>query len=140
VGEGPVGSHTITSVRWCLAAGALSAAIGVALGAFGAHGLRSLLSAEFMAIFETGIRYQMYHAGGLFAVGFAGQIVEPRKLRHLSLAGWAFSAGTVVFSGSLYALSLTGLRELGAITPVGGILFLAGWGMFIYSLLGARNG
>ena len=74
--EGPGGSRELTSVQWCLVAGALSAAIGVALGAFGAHGLRSLLSPESMAIFETGVRYQMYHAGALIAVGFAGQFVH----------------------------------------------------------------
>ncbi|MDT5293913.1 MAG: hypothetical protein QOJ76_793 [Acidobacteriota bacterium] len=104
--------------------GALSAFVGVALGAFGAHGLRSRLSAEMLATFEVGVRYQMYHALALLAVAWA-QTRWPGTLT--TAGGWLFIAGTVVFSGSLYLLSLTGQRWLGAITPLGGLAFLAGW-------------
>ena len=105
-------------------AGALSAFVGVAAGAFGAHGLRSHLSEEMLAVFETGVRYQMYHAFALFAAAWA----SGRWPGTLATAGgWLFLAGTLIFSGSLYVLSLTGQRWLGAITPLGGLAFLAGW-------------
>jgi uncharacterized membrane protein YgdD (TMEM256/DUF423 family) len=103
--------------------GAVSAFLGVALGAFGAHALKSRLSSEALAIFETGVRYQMFHALALLVV--AARLPDPRG----SIAGWLFVAGTVLFSGSLYALALTGIRGLGAITPVGGLCFLAGWAL-----------
>jgi len=104
--------------------GAFSALIAVAAGAFGAHALRARLSPELLAVFETGARYQMYHAFGLMAVAWA--ITRwPGPL--LTWAGWLFAAGTVLFSGSLYALALSGMRWLGAVTPFGGVAFLAGW-------------
>ena len=104
--------------------GASSGFLAVAAGAFGAHALRARLSSEYLAVFETAARYQMYHALGLFAVAWAVN----RWPGTLPLwAGWLFVAGTVLFSGSLYVLALTGLRWLGAITPVGGVAFLAGW-------------
>lgn len=98
--------------------------LAVALGAFGAHGLRQRLSPEMLAIFETGVRYHAYHALGLFAVAWVADR-NPGGLA--SSAGWAMAAGIVVFSGSLYALSVTGVRWLGAITPIGGVGFLVGW-------------
>jgi len=104
--------------------GALSAFISVAAGAFGAHLLRPRLSPELLAVFETAARYQMYHALGLIAVAFALSRWPSPAMR---AAGWLFIAGTLLFSGSLYALSLTGTRWLGAITPLGGLCFLAGW-------------
>ena len=104
--------------------GALSGFVGVAAGAFGAHGLRQRVSPDMLAVFETGARYQMYHAVALLAVAWAGTR-WPGPAMHF--AGWAFVAGTLLFSGSLYLLSLTGARWLGAITPVGGVAFLAGW-------------
>jgi uncharacterized membrane protein YgdD (TMEM256/DUF423 family) len=104
--------------------GAVSAFVGVAAGAFGAHGLKSRLTEDMLAVFETGVRYQMYHALALLAAAWAASR-WPGGLT--SAAGWLFVAGTVVFSGSLYALSLTGQRWLGAITPLGGLAFLAGW-------------
>lgn len=104
--------------------GAVSAFIGVAAGAFGAHGLKSRLDAEMLSAFEVGVRYQMYHAFALFVAGWA----LTKWPGALAVAGgWLFVAGTVLFSGSLYLLSLTGLRWLGAITPLGGLAFLAGW-------------
>ena len=104
--------------------GALSAFVGVAAGAFGAHGLKSRLGEDLLAIFETGVRYQMYHALALLAAAWAASR-WPGGLT--TAAGWLFVAGTVIFSGSLYALSLTGQRWLGAVTPIGGLAFLAGW-------------
>jgi len=104
--------------------GALSAFVGVAAGAFGAHGLKSRLSEDLLAVFETGVRYQMYHAFALVAAAWAAGR-WPGALANAS--GWLFLAGTVIFSGSLYALSLTGQRWLGAVTPLGGLAFLAGW-------------
>lgn len=113
-----------------LALGGINAFISVAAGAFGAHGLKQRLSSDLLAAFETGARYQMYHALGLLAVAFAlGQG------RSASTAGWAMLAGIVLFSGSLYALALTGIRPVGAITPLGGLCFLAGWAMFVWSVL-----
>jgi uncharacterized membrane protein YgdD (TMEM256/DUF423 family) len=110
--------------RLFLALGALSAAISVAAGAFGAHALKSRLPAELLAVFETGARYQMYHALGLLAAGWA---VSRTSGAAAVSAGWLFAAGTVLFSGSLYALALTGVRALGAVTPLGGVAFIAGW-------------
>lgn len=104
--------------------GCVSAGVAVALGAFAAHGLRQRLSPEMLAVFETGARYQMYHALALLAAGLAhARWPTPA----ITLAGWLFLLGTLVFSGSLYALTLTGHRWLGAITPLGGVAFLAGW-------------
>ena len=104
--------------------GAASAFIAVALGAFAAHGLKARLGADLLAAFETGVRYQMFHALGLLAVAWACT----RWPGALVLAsGWLFVAGTVLFSGSLYALALTGVRGLGIVTPFGGLAFLAGW-------------
>jgi len=110
--------------RIFFAIGSLSGFIGVALGAFGAHALKSRLEPELLATFEVGVRYQMYHAFALLAVAWA-QTRWPGAV--LTASGWLFVAGTLVFSGSLYALSLSGLRWLGAITPVGGLALLAGW-------------
>ena len=104
--------------------GAVSAFLSVAAGAFGAHALRARLAAEQLAVFETGARYQMYHALGLLAAAWA-VARWPGALSQW--AGWLFVAGTVLFSGSLYVLVLSGVRWLGAITPLGGVAFLAGW-------------
>jgi len=106
-----------------IALGALNAAIAVGAGAFAAHGLRDRLDARALEVFETGARYQMYHAFALLAVG----LVAGSALRGAHAAGWLFQAGIVLFSGSLYALSLTGVKALGAVTPLGGLAFLAGW-------------
>jgi len=107
-----------------IVAGGISAFVAVAAGAFGAHALRERLSLEERVVFETAARYQMYHALALLAVGIMSGI---RPCRWLKFAGAAFFAGTVVFSGSLYALSLTGVRGWGAVTPFGGLGFLVGW-------------
>jgi uncharacterized membrane protein YgdD (TMEM256/DUF423 family) len=110
--------------RTFLALGAISAAISVAAGAFGAHALRARLSPELLAIFETGARYEMYHAIGIALAAFAAGRAPGAAA---SWAGWLFVLGTVLFSGSLYALALSGVRALGAVTPFGGVAFIAGW-------------
>ena len=116
-------------------AGAVSALIAVAAGAFGAHALRSRLTAEMLGIFETAARYQMYHALGLLAVAWAMQRWGNWQC---VWAGWLFIVGSVIFSGSLYALSLTGIRWLGAITPLGGVAFLLGWACLAWAIATAR--
>ena len=107
-----------------IALGALNAAIAVGAGAFAAHGLRDRLDARALEVFETGARYQMYHA---LAMILAGLITVSGATSGAKTAGWIFQAGIVLFSGSLYALALTGVKGLGAITPLGGLAFLAGW-------------
>jgi uncharacterized membrane protein YgdD (TMEM256/DUF423 family) len=110
--------------RSLFALGAASALISVGAGAFGAHSLRARLSPELLAVFETAARYQMYHALGLFVAAWAvTRWPGPWAVR----AGWLFVAGTLLFSGSLYALALSGVCWLGAVTPFGGMAFLAGW-------------
>lgn len=121
--------------RIFFALGSFSAALGVMAGAFGAHGLRSRLDAEMMEIFQTGVKYHLIHALGLLAVAWAVQ----RWGGPLPVtAGWLLVAGTVIFSGSLYALSLTGLRALGAVTPLGGVAFIVGWVLLGIAALQAR--
>lgn len=110
--------------RFFFASGALSAFIAVAAGAFGAHALKHQLDASMLAVFEIGVRYQMYHAIALICVSFACT-KWPGKL--MRTGGWLFLAGTLFFSGSLYQLSLTGAKWIGIITPIGGGIWLAGW-------------
>ena len=110
--------------RFFFTAGSLLAFLAVALGAFAAHALKSRLSADMLAIFEVGVRYHMVHALALLAVAWA---VSRWPESSAGTAGWAFIIGIVVFSGSLYILSFTGMRWLGAITPIGGVAFLLGW-------------
>jgi uncharacterized membrane protein YgdD (TMEM256/DUF423 family) len=106
--------------------GALSAAMAVAAGAFGAHALRARLDARMLEVFETAARYQMYHALALFAAAWL--MAQGERAAALAVPGaWALVAGTVLFSGSLYAMALTGARGLGAITPLGGVCFIVGW-------------
>ena len=108
--------------------GALFAFLGVAFGAFGAHGLRSRLSPDLLIVFETGVRYQMYHALAILVVAL---MMAPMGGWAIHAAGWAFVLGIVLFSGSLYLLALTGTTAFGAITPIGGVAFLIGWGLLI---------
>lgn len=104
--------------------GALSGAISVAAGAFGAHALRERVEPRLLEVFETAARYQMYHALALLVVGL---VASRWPGNYTTYAGWLFVAGTVFFSGSLYAMTFTGVRALGAITPIGGVCFIAGW-------------
>lgn len=107
-----------------VAASAVLGFLGVALGAFAAHGLKTRLSPEMLAIFETGARYHLIHAVALLAIGILARQMDVTSIK---VAGFAMIFGIVVFSGSLYALATTGVRVLGAITPIGGVGFLIGW-------------
>jgi uncharacterized membrane protein YgdD (TMEM256/DUF423 family) len=104
--------------------GALSGFLAVLAGAFGAHALRARLAPEMLQAFETGARYQMFHALALLYLGMA---IERGRRPGLRAAGWLFTIGTVLFSGSLYALALSGVRVFGMVTPIGGVCFLLGW-------------
>lgn len=112
-------------------AGAISAFIGVAGGAFGAHALKSRLAPDMLAVFEVGIRYQMYHAFALIATAW---VISRWPASAANTAGVLFIIGTLLFSGSLYLLSLTGIRWLGAITPLGGLAWLAGWACLAWAV------
>ncbi len=111
--------------RAFLALGALLAFVGVGAGAFGAHAIASRVTPDRLATFETGVRYQLWHAFGLFVVVFL-RTIGPDTVA-TTLAGWLFVAGILLFSGSLYALVLSDERRWGAVTPIGGLCFLAGW-------------
>ena len=112
--------------RLIIASGAILALLAVGAGAFAAHGLRDSLDAYRLGIFETAARYQMYHALALFGIGTLAA-ATPLPRHWLNVAALAFGAGIVLFSGSLYALALGAPRWLGAITPLGGMLFMIGW-------------
>jgi uncharacterized membrane protein YgdD (TMEM256/DUF423 family) len=107
---------------WTL--GCIFAFLAVAAGAFGAHALRARLEPDLLEVFETGARYQMYHALALLGTAWAAARWPDAPVQ---IAGWLFVSGIVIFSGSLYLLALSGIRWLGAITPLGGVAFLAGW-------------
>ena len=118
--------------RVFFALGALSALVAVAAGAFGAHALRERLAPDLLAVFETGARYHMYHALALLAAAWAiGRWPGSAPVT----AGWLFVAGTLVFSGSLYLLALTGQRWLGAVAPLGGLAFILGWAALAWAAL-----
>lgn len=111
--------------------GAINAFISVALGAFGAHGLEGKISDHYIAVWETAVQYQMFHAMGLIAIGILiGMTDIP-----MNTAGWLMFAGIIFFSGSLYVLAVSGISILGAITPIGGVLFLAAWVMVIIGIV-----
>jgi len=121
------------SAKLFLATGCIAALLAVALGAFGAHGLKTRIAPELLAVYKTGVEYQFYHALGLILVGLAAfQLPASAYLRG---AGWAMLVGILLFSGSLYLLALTGLRWLGAITPLGGAAFMAAWGLFAAAVI-----
>ncbi len=113
------------SGRFWIRVGAISGGVAVALGAFAAHGLKQHLEPKSLEVFETGARYQMYHALAILAVGLLTLVAGSSRGR--CVAGWGFLAGTLLFSGSLYALALTQISKLGMITPLGGVAFLVGW-------------
>jgi uncharacterized membrane protein YgdD (TMEM256/DUF423 family) len=121
--------------RIFFAAGCASGALGVILGAFAAHALKDRLGPQMIAVFETGVRYQMIHALALLAVGLAMANSGPAGAGIIAISGWLFIAGTIVFSGSLYVLTLTGARWFGAITPLGGVSFIAGWVLLLIGAL-----
>lgn len=111
-------------LRVFLLLAAVAGFFGVALGAFAAHGLKGQLSAEYLAVFQTGVHYQLVHALALFGVALLAECLPGRLV---TAAGTLFALGILLFSGSLYALTLSGLSKLGMITPLGGVSFLAGW-------------
>ncbi|MDB5055959.1 MAG: hypothetical protein JWM44_4009 [Bacilli bacterium] len=113
--------------RTFLFLGSVNAFLAVALGAFGAHQLKKMLSADMLSVYQTGVQYQMYHALALIVIALVSTKVPNSAA--LSWSGWLFFTGIVLFSGSLYALSLSGIKNLGAITPLGGLAFLIGWVM-----------
>ena len=136
--------------RTFLVLGAVFGLLGVVFGAFGSHALRSKLTPERVATFETGVRYQLWHALALFAVVFVGAVRFPRggwfgyaplaqtgttSQWPVSVAGWLFVAGIVLFSGSLYVLSLTAKRAWGALTPFGGACLVLGWAFLLFAIL-----
>ncbi|MTH55611.1 DUF423 domain-containing protein [Bacillus mangrovi] len=108
---------------------AVNAFLSVALGAFGAHGLEGKIPEKYIAIWEKAVTYQMFHAGGLFVVAFLSDKISQAGL--VTWAGWIMLAGILLFSGSLYILAVTQISVLGAITPLGGLCFLASWVMII---------
>jgi|TARA_B100001146_G_scaffold91348_1_gene80926 uncharacterized membrane protein YgdD (TMEM256/DUF423 family) len=116
------------------ATGSVLCGLGVILGAFGAHGLRARLSPEMLVVFETGVRYHLIHALGLLAVAWAASRWPGS---YASIAGYLFVAGIFIFSGSLYVLAITGIRWLGAITPIGGVCLIVGWGLLAVGVLRA---
>lgn len=111
--------------------GAINAFIAVALGAFGAHGLEGRISDHYLGVWETAVQYQMFHSAGLIAVGILVAVTGAP----MTAAGWLMFAGIVFFSGSLYVLAVSGISILGAITPIGGVLFLAAWVMVIIGMV-----
>ncbi|WP_409290741.1 DUF423 domain-containing protein [Peribacillus sp. SCS-37] len=112
-----------------LIAGAINAFLAVALGAFGAHGLEGRISAKYLETWKTGVHYHMFHAAGLLIVGLLAGQLKAGSL--LNWSGWLMILGILLFSGSLYVLSVTGIKVLGAITPLGGLAFLAAWLLII---------
>ena len=123
------------SAKLFLAVGCIAAVLAVVLGAFGAHALKTRIAPDLMSIYRTGVEYHFYHALGLILVGLVAlHLPDSAWLRG---AGWAMLAGIALFSGSLYLLALTGLRWLGAITPLGGAAFIAAWCMFAVAVIRA---
>ena len=119
-----------TSVRF-IRLGALMMALAIALGAFGAHGLKKIIEPEMLTVFQTGVQYHFYHALGLIFIGLIANIqIDDKRLR---LSGWFMLAGITIFSGSLYIMTITGIKWLGAITPIGGFLFILSWIVLITS-------
>ena len=118
---------------WALA-GAVNAFVAVAAGAFGAHGLRARVTPRMLEVFETGARYQMFHALALLAVAW----VASQREGVADAAGWAMLVGVALFSGSLYAMALTGVTRFGMVTPLGGVGFLVGWVLFGRAVLALR--
>ncbi|MDF7808448.1 DUF423 domain-containing protein [Pontiellaceae bacterium B12219] len=113
-----------TIAKLFLSLGAISGALGVIIGAFGAHGLKSKLSDQMLTVYQTGVQYHFYHTFALLAVGLLALKFQSGLL---TSSGWSFLVGILLFSGSLYALSISGIKVLGAITPIGGLFFIIGW-------------
>ncbi len=119
--------------RLFLVAGCIAALLAVAAGAFGAHALKMRLTPDLLAVFRTGADYHFYHSFGLILVGLAA--LHRPESRHLRAAGWAMLVGIVLFSGSLYLMALSGATWLGALTPLGGVSFIAAWALFALAFI-----
>jgi uncharacterized membrane protein YgdD (TMEM256/DUF423 family) len=113
--------------------GGINAALVVLLGAFGAHGLKARMTAEMLAVYQTGVHYHLFHALGLLAVGLV--VTQISDSAYLRWSGWLMLAGIVLFSGSLYVLSVSGLRWLGMVTLFGGISFIVAWILFVVAIV-----
>lgn len=122
----------MTLLKLWLPLGAIYGLLGVALGAFGAHALKARLAGDALAVWHTAVQYHFWHALALLAVGL---LALQRPSTALNVAGAAFALGVLLFSGSLYALALTGVRGLGAVTPIGGVLLLVGWGALVWAVI-----
>lgn|SRR5512142_2534610 len=121
------------TARLCVIAGAIALAIGVAMGAFGAHAIKGRIGAESLAIYDTAVKYHFWHALGLLGVGILmGQWPDAQLV---AWSAWLLIAGVILFSGSLYALALTGAAWLGAVTPIGGAAFIAAWLVLAWAAL-----
>ncbi len=120
------------TARLALTLASLAMFLAVALGAFGAHALKARLSPEMTTVWQTAVQYHAWHALGLFGLGLL--MLHWPERAGLGPAAWLLLAGIVLFSGSLYALALTGVRGLGAVTPIGGVAFLAGWGLLAWAI------
>ena len=118
-----------------LSLGAISGALGVIIGTFGAHGLQNKLSDKMLTVYQTGVQYHFYHTFALLAVGLLALKFQSGLL---TSSGWSFLVGLLLFSGSLYALSISGISKLGTITPVGGLFFIIGWALLATAVLKAR--
>lgn len=118
-----------------IALGAILAFFAIAFGAFGAHGLKNILSVEHLVIYRTAVDYHMWHSLGLVLIGL---LTQQNRSHLLFKAGWVMFAGVIIFSGSLYALSLTGISMLGAITPIGGVCFLVAWALIAYEFITSK--
>ena len=123
--------------RNLLTSGCVAALLAVAGGAFGAHALRHTLPPDSMAIYQTAVAYQFYHAVGLLVMGLAANFLP--SSRWLAWAGILMGTGILLFSGSLYLIAVTGLRAFGPITPIGGMMLIAGWGLFATAVLASRE-
>ena len=121
------------SAKLFLVIGAIAMLAAVALGAFGAHGLKSQIAPDLLAVYRTAVEYHFYHALGLLAVGLVAQRLPASGW--LRASGWLMLAGIVIFSGSLYLLALTGVRAFGAVTPIGGLAFMLAWVMFAVAVV-----
>ncbi|MGB1580308.1 MAG: DUF423 domain-containing protein [Nevskiales bacterium] len=121
------------TAKFCLLMGSLGGLLGVVLGAFGSHGLKTRLSADMLAVWHTAVEYQFYHSLALIGVGLL--LIQHNQAQLASWAGLAFAIGILLFCGSLYVLALSGIKPLGAITPIGGLSFIIGWALLIAAVV-----
>lgn len=126
-------AKALPGVTELLTAGAVCMALAVVIGAFGAHGLKNRLSDDMMQVYQTGVEYHLAHGLGILMIAVIAALYNGNPL--ILKAGWVMAGGVLLFSGSLYALAITGIKPLGAITPIGGLAFIAGWGMLAFGLI-----